>query len=246
MNTAATVYHDALWRAPRALVYLRARGVPDWTIRACTLGYADGHSLETILRRRSGLRVAQELGLLCRAGRSDGGRPPREFLAGRLVVPERRGGHCIWLIGRTLVDDPRLPKYLALSGERPMLGLERVVGQREVFLVEGVFDWLTAVSWRLPACSPCGTHLPADRLGFLAHAATIWGVFDADAAGREATARFGELLGERWRPLHLPAGCDLADLGQRPDGRATFFKLLAAAREAARAASDRGESHHGA
>jgi hypothetical protein len=48
----------------------------------------------------------------------DGGAGPREFLAGRIVVPELRGSHCVWFIGRTLEDTPGLPKYLALGGER--------------------------------------------------------------------------------------------------------------------------------
>src|SRR5205807_419785 len=132
--------------------------------------------------------------------------------------------------GRSL--DPRQePKYLALAGERPVLGWERVAGQREAFLCEGVFDYLTAVSWNLPAFSPCGTHLPADRLGFLARAETVYGVLDGDEAGWAAGERFGALLGDRWCPLNLPDGCDLNDLGQRSEGRKAFFSLLAAVRQ---------------
>jgi DNA primase len=133
MNTAAALYQHRLWREPRALDYLRERGLPDWVIRVGALGYADGHSLEAFLRRRSGLRVAQELGLLGRPARGDGSRPLREFLAGRIVVPEIRGGQPIWLIGRDLSDAPDRPKYLALGGERPILGFERAAGQPEVF-----------------------------------------------------------------------------------------------------------------
>jgi len=235
MNTAAAIYHRALWREPRAVEYLHARGIPDWAIRACAVGYADGHSLEGYLRRRSGLRVAQDLGLLGRPDREDGGRSVREFLAGRIVVPEIRGGQCIWMIGRSPEDNERRPKYLALGGERPILGYERAAGRRAVFLCEGVFDYLTAVAWGLPAFSPCGTHLPAARLGFLARAEVIYGVFDADEAGEQAAARMGEVLGSRWRPVGLPAGCDLNDLGQRRDGRAVFFELLAAVRASAKA-----------
>ena len=122
------------------------------------------------------------------------------------------------------------PKYLALPGERPVLGYERAAGRREAFLCEGVFDYLTAVGWGLPAFSPCGTALPADRLGFLAGARAVYGVLDGDEAGRAASARFAAQLGPRFRPIRLPAGCDLNDLARRPDGRAGFFRLLAAAR----------------
>lgn len=230
MNTACALYQHALWREPRARTYLRERGIPDWVIRRCRLGYADGHSLEAFLRRRSGLRTAQELGLLRKPGHLDGGKPLAEFFAGRIVVPEVRAGQCIWFIGRDLGDSPDRPKYLALSGERPVLGFERVIGQRTAFLVEGVFDYLTASTWRLAAFSPCGTHLPADRLGFLARAEVIYGALDGDAAGEAAGQRFRQQLGPRFRPLRLPDGCDLNDLARRPDGRRGFFHLLAAAR----------------
>lgn len=230
MNTAGAIYQDALWREPRALEYVRGRGIPDWVIRECALGYADGHSLEAYLRRRSGLKVAQELGLLRKPERGDPGSSLREFLAGRIVVPEIRAGQAIWFIGRALDEAPNRPKYLALGGERPVLGFERAAGQREAFLAEGAFDYLTAVSWKLAAFSPCGTHLPVERLGFLARARVVWGVFDGDAAGREASARFGELLGQRWRTLQLPEGCDLNDLGRKVKGRAEFFGLLGVAR----------------
>jgi DNA primase len=252
MNTAAAVYRHRLWREPRALAYLRGRGLPDWAIRACGLGYADGQTLERFLRRRSLVRVAEELGLLRRTGEDDGARPLRELLAGRVVVPEIRGGHAVWMIGRLVPvaahpagggpDDP--PKYLSLPGERPVLGLERVAGRREGFLVEGVFGYLVALAWRLPACTGCGTHLPVDRLGFLARTRTVWGLLDPDAAGRAAAGRLAAELGRRFRPLWLPDGLELDDLVLRPDGRREFFRVLAAARREARSQDIRKESLH--
>jgi DNA primase len=155
----------------------------------------------------------------------------RELLAGRIVVPELRAGQPIWLIGRR-PDELSQIKYLALPGERPVLGLDRARGRREVFLIEGVFDWLTAVSWGLPAFSPSGTALPANRLGWLACAEVVWGVLDADRGGREGSERFAAALGRRWRPLALPDGLDLNDLARQPGGRRRFFRLLARSRAA--------------
>ena len=234
MNMAGAVYHHALWREPRALAYLRDRGIPDWVIRRCWLGYADGESLARFLRPRRGLEVAQHLGLLHRPRHRGPDSALRDVMAGRIVVPELRGGQTVWMIGRILDESPSSPKYLALGGERPVLGFERAVGRKEAILCEGVFDYLTAVSWGLPAFSPCGTHIPGDRLGFLARAERVFGVFDGDAAGDEAATRFGLDLGDRWRPLRLPDGTDLNDLGRRPHGRDWFFRLLSAARMSAR------------
>ena len=96
-----------------------------------------------------------------------------------------------------------------------------------MYLIEGVFDWLTAVSWRLAAFSTCGTDFPFDRLGWL-------------AAGRGRLRRAGRATGRarsrgavrRSFRSALAADCparrlDLNDLGRRPDGRALFFRLVA-------------------
>jgi DNA primase len=232
LNTAGALYRDALWRNPRARAYLtEERGLPDWVVRACGLGYADGRSLEAHLRKHGGLRVAEDLGLLRRPEQGEGGRMLRERFAGRIVIPELRGGQPIWFLGRHPTLDNVRVKYLGLPGEKPVLGFERAAGRREVYLVEGAFDWLTAVSWDLPAFSTCGTDFPSDRLGWLARARVIFGVFDADRAGREAAGRFEATLGRRWLPIALPEGEDLNDLGRRPGGRGLFFRLVAGARQ---------------
>jgi DNA primase len=231
LNTAGALYRDALWRNPLARAYMAERGLPDWVVRVCGLGYADGRSLEAYLRKHGGLRIAEELGLLRRAEPGEGGRMLRERFAGRIVIPELRGGQPIWFLGRHPTRKEMRIKYLGLPGEKPILGFERSAGQREVFLVEGAFDWLTAVSWNLPAFSTCGTDFPADRLGWLARARVIFGVLDADRGGREAAERFGNVLGRRWVPLELPPGADLNDLGCRPDGRRLFFTLVTEARK---------------
>ncbi len=189
-----------------------------------------GHSLENCLRRGTGQETARRLGQ--RAGTR---RPGREHLAGRIVVPELRNGNCIWMIGRCLEKegtgrDGERSRFVALGGEKPVLGYERAAGREEVFLCEGVFDYLTAVGWKLAAFSPCGTSFPAERMGFLAQARRVYGLLDGDDAGRRAAVSFRRHLGERFRAVHLPNGCDLNDLGRDPRGYKKFLALLEAAR----------------
>ncbi len=229
LNRAAAHYHQALHDCGQALAYVRGRGIPDWLIEDQQLGYADGHSLRAAFRAECDVELLFRLGLL---NRPNPDRPDHitELFRHRVVFPELRGGSCIWLIGRTLVPDHDDLKYLALGGERPVVGLERASAQSEVLMCEGVFDFLTALAWGFPAFSICGTYLPADRLGFLARSSTVYAAFDPDAAGRLASCRFGELLGSRLRHVALPPGCDLNDLGARSDGREQFLELLAGAR----------------
>ena len=51
-----------------------------------------------------------------------------------------------------------------------------------------------------PAFSPSGTSFPADRLGFLARARTVYGALDADPAGRAQPTASGPC----WAPLRPP------------------------------------------
>jgi len=197
------------------------------------------------------LHVAEELGLVVpRANVTGNVVGHREFFFKRLIVPELRNGHPIWFIGRRLDSvsaneqmvqssgdqrkngKPReRPKYLSLPGPRPVLGLEQVVGKTAVYLVEGPFDWLAAVSWRLPSFSVCGTHFPIDRLPALSAAVAVYGVFDPDRAGRSAAERFAPLFVDRWRPVRLPNGLDLAELAAiGADGRRLFGSLVKRAR----------------
>jgi DNA primase len=259
VRLAVEIYERGLWQSARAQAYLRRRGVADDIARAQRLGYADGQSLIECLSEPSGtdasarpfLQVARDLGLLIpRPSEWGPGPPVRELLRDRIVIPELRAGEPIWFIGRSLDAAtaptggrrPR-PKYLSLRGERPVLGLERVVEQPSVYLVEGPFDWLAAVSWGLPAFAICGTHFPSDRLPALKSALAVYGVFDPDRAGRSAAERFAPQIGTRWRPIRLPNGLDLAELAMLGEqGRDTFRVLVGRARSTAWQATSVGES----
>jgi DNA primase len=126
------------------------------------------------------------------------------------------------------------PKYLGLPGEKPVMGLEHVRGRRAAYVVEGPFDLLAAIGWKLPAFAICGTHFPRERLPDLGEAQAIYGVFDPDRAGRSAAERFAPLFGSRWRPVRLPNSLDLAELAALgAPGRQMFDILVGRARAAA-------------
>lgn len=219
LTAACELYHDALLRHQGALAYLADRGVRPDVVRRCRLGYCDGTAFRQYLeRRRLSVRRATDLGLLWPRG--------GETLAGRIVVPELRGGQCLWMLGRAL-DDAHQPRYWGLPGPKPILGYERVQGRPWVVVTEGVFDYLTGVGWGLPICALLGTHVRAERLAFLARARRVDLVLDSDDAGRDAATALAARLGERARVVQLPEGVkDLSELGRRPDGRELFFRLV--------------------
>ena len=137
-NCALTVYRRALWTDRTALDYVRRRAVPDWVLRECAVGYADGYSLEAALRRRSLLDVAEALGLFRRLPgrghqspammerpawtsphrRAWSGAPARGARRARGRARAARGPGVV--VHRALPEGPpERPKYLALAASAP-------------------------------------------------------------------------------------------------------------------------------
>ena len=223
LTAASELYHETLLETPEALRHLEGRGIPAWLTRSRRLGLSDGRRLVPYLkRRRLSLKRAQELGLLHRGG--------AETMTGRIVIPDLRGSHCGWMVGRATSEE-RTPKYRGLALPRPLLGYER--GRRRLFVTEGPFDWLTLAGWGLPACALLGTQPGGGAMRLLERARSVVLVMDGDEPGRRAAAALAGLLDGRARVLDLPPGVkDVNELGTRPGGRETFFRLLDAEREA--------------
>jgi DNA primase len=217
LSAAVELYHNRLLTDARALAYVRGRGLGDRVIERCRLGYAAGDALAAYLRwRRLPVQAAVRVGLL----RRDGG----EFLAGRVVVPEVRGGQSIWLVGRSIDPEDRAPKYLGLPGRKPLLGWEKAMTAREVFLVEGVFDWLTLLSWNYPALALVGTHARPAAVKALTQFDRVFLALDNDKAGQTAAETLASTLGSRAVIVNLPGAKDVAELATTPEGRAIFSR----------------------
>ena len=225
LTAAARHYHRALWRYPQGRTYLTARGISAATAKRLGLGYAPGHGLRDALAA-AGFDAAQQraAGLFVARG--------AERFAGMVVVPDVRDRQVQWLAGRAL-DPARTPRFQTLPGPKPLLGLGRLgPAPRWVVLTEGLFDWLALVAWGLPAAAVLGTQ-GLDRVAAaLRSCPRVVLAFDADDAGRAATAQLSDRLGRRATTVTLPPGItDVADLATRPDGRAEFRRLLTPARQ---------------
>jgi DNA primase len=219
LAAAADIYHSRLLGDPTAIAYVAGRGIDQATIERCHLGYASGDELAAFLRwRRLPLGAARRVGLL----RQDG----REFLARRVVVPEIRSGQPIWLVGRTIESDGDAPKYLGLPGPKPLLGWEFAASRRDVWIVEGVFDYLTLRSWGIPALALVGTRARAETLDALGRFTRIYLALDNDPAGRVATAHLIDHLGPRAIPVTLTEVKDVAELAVQRNGRETLLAAL--------------------
>ncbi len=228
LTAAARYYAGELRRSREARAYLASRGVGIETAAWRGLGYAPGRGLRTALASAgySDGRV-RESGLLTGQG--------RERFAGMVTIPEVAGGRVRWLAGRA-IDPARSPRFQALPGPKPVLGLGRL-GPTPPWAVvaEGVFDWLLLSEWGLPACAALGTQGMERVAAALRGCPRVFLAFDRDDAGHEATAALGSLLGRRAAIVELPDGIsDVAELATHHEGREVFLRLLERAAIAAR------------
>ena len=228
LTAASRFYAGQLRRHPEGRKYLASRGVGPAAAARLSLGYAPG----------VGLRQALEsLGFSQQRLRNSGLFMERgaERFAGIVVVPDLSGGLVRWLVGRA-IDPDRTPRFQALPGPKPVLGLERL-GRAPVWAIvtEGVFDWIALAGWEFPACAALGAQGVERIADALRGCARVFLAFDADDAGREATERLQTLLGRRAAAVDLPPGVDdVADLAARPHGRSAFLGLLWQAARSAR------------
>ena len=219
--TAATqFYATQLSRSSEAMCYLASRGIDLASAQRLGLGFSTGHGLREHLRTLGfDDGRLQSSGLLTDRG---------ERFAGMIVVPEIVAGRARWLAGRHIQPNAR-QRFTALPGPKPVLGLGRLPCPIDwLVITEGLFDWLTLASWGIPAVAVLGTQGLEKVAAALRGQPRVFLAFDSDDAGRAASTRLRELLGEhRPRVVELPARVnDVADLATHPDGHAVFLDLL--------------------
>ncbi len=235
LTAAARFYTGQLRRSPAGWEYLASRGVGLAAAVRLGLGFAPGHGLREALES-AGFDVERlrDCGLFTERG--------SERFAGMVVVPDpvsstgQATGRLVrWLVGRA-VDPDRTPRFQALPGPKPVLGLGRLGPAPPLAVVaEGVFDWLVLASWGVPACAALGTQGVERVAEGLRGCPRVFLAFDNDEAGLEATERLAGLLGRRSAAVALPQGVsDVAELACLPQGRAAFLRLLAQAARSAR------------
>ena len=234
LTAAARFYAGQVRPSPEAREYLASRGVGPVAAARLALGYSPGSGLRQALESCgfSEKRIGDS-GLFTERG--------SERFAGMVVVPDpvsstgQAGGLVRWLAGRAL-DQGARPRFQALPGPKPVLGLGRL-GPAPPWAVvaEGLFDWLALTGWGLPACAALGTQGGERIASALRGCPRVFLAFDNDDAGREATDGLLTLLGRRAAAVALPEGVgDVGELAALPHGRSTFLRLLSLAARSAR------------
>ena len=231
LEEASRWFRETLRREPRAIDYLKGRGLSGDTAARFGLGFAppgwEGFTA-TLGGDRSRLDLAFQAGLV---GRRDDGRPYDRF-RDRIIFPIRdRRGRITGFGGRVIGDGE--PKYLN-SPETPVFHKGReVYGLYEarqaarqpdrLLLVEGYMDVVTLAQHGIRnATATLGTAATSEQIEALFKTAPqLVFCFDGDAAGRRAAWRALEnalphmLEGREARFVFLPEGEDPDSLVRR-------------------------------
>jgi DNA primase len=94
-----------------------------------------------------------------------------------------------------------------------------------VVLVEGPFDWLTAVGWGFDTAALLGTRV-SERVLRQLDREQVYLALDNDDAGREAMRDLAEILGPCAIPVHLPSGVSDVSALAKQGGRSAFISCI--------------------
>lgn len=164
---------SALWQAPKALDYLRGRGLSDETIRTAQLGYAPDSTMAALF-------------------------PTLDGRAGAIVIPWFVDGQ-VWAVKfRRSAGDP---KYIQLAGgnqANALYNADAIRAGLPVFIVEGEFDVLVAqqLAGDLAVFVTLGSasnRLSQRWVSTIADKKVVLAL-DNDQAGREATEKIAASL----------------------------------------------------
>ena len=228
LTAAARFYAGQLRRSLVAKEYLAWRGIGLDAAAKLGLGYAPGHGLREYLESAGfDNRRLRDSGLFLERG--------AERFAGMITVPDTTSGRVRWLTGRA-VDAGAAPRFQAVPGPKPVLGLARLgPAPAWAIVAEGVFDYLVLAAWGYPAVAALGTQGVDKVAAALLGCPRVFLAFDNDGAGATAAEDLKQLLGRRAAVVNLPQGvADVGELAALPYGQPLFRRLLARAARAAR------------
>lgn len=227
--TAATeVYHAAIFAQPAVLEYLAKRRIDLDMVRRHCIGFATGDDLAKYFRFRGwDPEVANDLGLIDVS--------KREYFRQRIVIPELRDGKAVYLVGRA-TNKYQKAKYLGLPGTpKPLYGAALIRGASDVFVCEGVMDWLTLLEWGYATVALLGSHLKQDQISELDDAERIFIATDSDEPGRKSARQLAETFGKRAQIVpSLPKAKDVNELAMKQNGQEVFARLVEQARSGIR------------
>ncbi|MBN1871357.1 MAG: toprim domain-containing protein, partial [Candidatus Omnitrophica bacterium] len=127
-----------------------------------------------------------------------------------IVFPNFRHGQVVHLSARRI--DGKEPKYLHLPGEIKYLYNEDALYEKEVYVVEGILDCLSALQCGYPAVAVLGaSNFKPEYVQKFSRSEKVYICLDGDEAGVKGSLKVGNMIGDKARIVSLPIGMDIND-----------------------------------
>jgi len=225
LNRVVLFYHKTFCEDPRAMEYLKSRGITDNALFAdFTIGYSNGTLLNIIPDEGDIREALKEIGILNERG--------HEMLYGCAVFPLfDENKDCVGLYGRKITDNE--PAHLYLPGpRRGVFNYQAAKRSKSIILTESIIDALTLYNAGFKDVLPCyGVHgFTRDQLDLITRSQVkeVYICFDKDDAGKEGAEKIAAQLKEKGLEpyivqlptIPLPMTQDKVDIN-------TFFLLTA-------------------
>jgi len=216
----AHYYHLSL--NPEAKAYLtNQRMITDETIKSFLIGYANGGLKKYLTNdRKYSLEDCLQAGVLF----NDEGKATHDFFYHRITLPSFKYGRVINISGRIFPEGD--PKYLHLRGRPISLYNQDALCSKQVLIVEGIFDCLSAIQHGYSAVALQGAkNFREEYLPLFQKVEMAYICLDGDKAGREGMRYIGSLLEDKARIVLLPDEKD-PDEYLKENGPDKFQELL--------------------
>lgn len=252
LNRVVSFYHKTFCEDPRALEYLKSRGIIDNAVFSdFAIGYSNGTLLNTIPDEGDIREALKELGILNERG--------NEMFYGSAVFPIfDENKDCVGLYGRKITEGE--PAHLYLPGpRRGVLNYQAAKRSKSIILTEKIIDALTLYSAGFKDVIPCyGVNgFTPDLLDLLIRSQVkeVYICFDLDDAGKEGAEKIAAQLKEKGIEPYivqlprvpLPSTEDKVDINLffllTADASAIFEKLIKDANSRASIFSDKLTKH---
>jgi len=240
LDTVHEQYQNQLFsddpHAQKALEYLKdQRGFSEDEIKKCGFGYSTGREIWTGMREEGWKE--QDVISCGLASKRDGDRLKPAFFS-RIMIPiHNEEGRLVAFGGRSIVDDPKIPKYIN-SSETPLFskknvlfGLDKardsIIKEGNVLVVEGYMDALALrKAGIVNVVATMGTALTDQHVAQLERISPdVTYSFDNDKPGRKATELAIERAGARVGILTLEVPAKDADEYLRSHSKDDFVNL---------------------
>jgi len=201
LNRVVSFYHKSFCEDPRAMEYLKTRGITDNlpTGQAGSIfadfqvGYSNGTLLNTIPDEGDILDALKHIGILNDKG--------HEMFYGSVVFPVfDENKDCVGLYGRRITEGETAHLYLP-GPRRGVFNHQAAKRSKSIILTESIIDALTLYNAGFKDVIPCyGVNgLTEDHLSLFARYQTkeVYICFDKDEAGEQGAERINEQLKEK-------------------------------------------------